>query len=99
MNVMDTDKILRIQTAVEVVDVNARRAAHEAEGDRTRAYRLLNYWAKSDVVLEDALNWVGLLIRMKEELETQGEFQRAASIESLLTASTDGLGLLKESSI
>ena len=98
MNLMDTDKIQQIQTAVELVDVNARRAAREADGDRGRAYQILNYWAKRDFVLEDALNWVGLLISFKEELEGQGEFQRATSIGNLLSASTQGLQLLKEPS-
>ena len=97
MNLMDTDKIQRIQAAVEIVDLSAKRAAEEAEGDRGQAYRLLNHWARSDAVLEDALNWVGLLITMKEELEGQGEMQRAASIENLLHARTDDFHLLKES--
>ena len=98
MNLMNTDKIQRIQMAVELVDVNARRAAREADGDRGRAYQILHYWAKSDFVLENALNWVGLLMSFKEELEGQGEFQRAASIGNLLSASTEGLELLKEPS-
>ena len=98
INLLITDKIQRIQTAVKLVDINARRAALEADGDRSRAYQILNYWAKCDFVLEDALNWVGLLISLKEELEGQGEFQRAASIGNLLSASTEGLQLPQEPS-
>ena len=93
---MDTDKLQRLQTAVELVHDNARRAALEAGGDRGRAYQLLNRWAGHDAVLQDALNSFGLLITLKEELESQGEVQRAISIGNLLAARDEGMEYLKK---
>ena len=67
-----------------MVDERAREAATVAAGDRVRAYQLLIRWAASDTVLDDALNSVGLLISMKEDLEERGEVQQAGSIDRLL---------------
>ena len=84
MNLMDTDKLRRIQDDVALVHHNAKRAARESDGDRGRAYALLNRWARCDASLEDALNSVGLLMDLKEDLENRGEHKRAASISHLL---------------
>ena len=83
-NCMDSQRLRRIQDAVCLVNARAQEAAAAEPEDRDRAYRLLLRWAITDTVLDDALNSVGLLMTMKEDLEERGEVQQASSIELLL---------------
>ena len=84
LNLTDSQKIRKIQAAVQLVDQKAREAALAAPEDRAQAYRLLRLWASEDAVLEDALNSIGILMAMREQLVSQGELNQASSIEHLL---------------
>ncbi len=83
-NCMDLQRLRRIQDAVCLVNARAQEAAAAEPGDRDRAYRLLLRWATTDTILDDALNSVGLLMTMKEDLEERGKAQQASSIDLLL---------------
>ena len=83
-NCMDSQRLRRIQEAVRLVNARAQEAAAAEPGDRGRAYRLLLRWAATDTTLDDALNSVGLLMTMKEDLEGRGEDKQASSIDRLL---------------
>ena len=92
VNLTDSQRIRKIQAAVKLVDEKAREAACAAPGNRSEAYSLLYQWAQHDAVLEDALNSVGLLMTMKEQLEMKGELRRAGSLQHLLNVETDNSG-------
>ncbi len=81
---MDSQRLKRIQGAIRLVNARAQEAATAEPNDRGRAYQLLLRWATTDTILDDALNSVGLLMTMKEDLEERGKARQASSIDLLL---------------